>query len=712
MKRTKIRHYLYRMRTLPSEKVVRIILDRFHNRMAEYWDRCWVKVKRSGIASSIASLFSRNAPPAELLTRALKSRATTLGTTPDITVEKIADYFRKREEPRCFIDFTMKEEIVKMLKTDYPEVVRNIVSEADRVCDGIFSIMGSGDKRLEPMDWHLDFKSGYRWNPKTYYKDIKYPVKVWKGADIKIPWEISRFNYLTLLGQAYWLSDDEKYARKFVSLISDWIVKNPVKQGLNWNSTIEVGIRVANWILAWYFFKDSKSITPGFLARFLRSLITHGRFIKSNLEYTEALTSNHYISNIVGLFCLGLFLPEFREAEGWLTFSKRELEKEMQKQVYSDGMDFEASTCYHRFVVELFFYPSLLARLNGIDFSSDYLSRLKKMFDFILCALKPNGKMPQIGDNDSGRLYKFEVGDKEVLDMRYLLNLGLIFFMESKYKIKEFGLCPEVLWIFGPEGLGEWREMPERTIANLKSKSFLDAGIYIMRKGKNYLIASSGPNGQNGNGGHSHNDKLSFEFFIDGEDIFVDPGTYVYTSYPMWREKFRSTRFHSTVMVDEKEQNRFLTLFSMREEAKPKVIKWEANDELEVFIGEHYGYTRLSDEIIHQRTIKFFKEDVRWEFQDKIYNMKNRFSNKHLIQWSLILHPDIGLEDSSTLRTKQGRRIKIVLENGLKVHQEDDWYSPEYGIKIPTKKLSWQVLTDKPISFRWILKYGKTGKEG
>mgnify|MGYP002395340583 CR=1 FL=1 len=640
-----------------------------------------------------------------LIKAMIKTRAT-LGK-----IEDVFDYFRKREEPRCFIDFVRKEEIVRALKTDYPEVVRSFISEADRICDGVFSVMGSGDKKLQPMDWHFDFKSGYRWNPKTYYKDIEYPGKACEGVDIKIPWEISRFNYLTRLGQAYWLTGDEKYGRKFVYLISDWIVNNPVKQGLNWSSTIEVGIRVANWITGWEFFKDSPAIAPEFMVKFIKSLLGHGRFIKSNLEYTEGLTSNHYISNMAGLFYLGLFLPEFEEAKGWLNFSKRELEKEIEKQVYSDGVDFEASTCYHRFVLELFFYPALLARLNRIDFSPDYLAQLKKMFDFTLYGLKPDGRMPQLGDNDSGRLHKFEAGTREVLDMKYLLSLGAIFFREPKYKLREFGFSPEMLWIFGPEGLREWRKMREGTVAGLKSKSFSDAGIYIMREGSNYLIVSSGPNGQNGNGGHSHNDKLSFEGFIDGEQVFIDPGTYVYTSFPNWRDKFRSARFHNTVMIDEKEQNRFLTLFSMMEEAKPKVIKWETSDSFDIFTAEHYGYARLSDKLIHQRTIKFHKKDFRWEFEDKVYNLKNRFSDKHLIQWSLILHPDIEIEESNTLRTKKEKKIKIIFENRIEINQEDAWYSPEYGVKIPSKRFTWGLLTDKPISFRWIIQYGKAGEE-
>ncbi|MBA7523115.1 hypothetical protein ES705_15238 [subsurface metagenome] len=202
MKR-KIKHYLYRIRSLPPGKVVRLISERFRGKMAEYWDRFWLKVKRSEIGSSVASLFSGNDTPVELFTQALKYRVTMSGTSGDITVKKIADYFRKRDEPRCLVDFMKKEEITRVLKTHYPELAGNIISEADRICDGIFSIMGSGDKRLERIDWHFDFKSGYRWNPKKYYKDIEIP---YGKADIKVPWELSRFQHLSILGEAYCLS--------------------------------------------------------------------------------------------------------------------------------------------------------------------------------------------------------------------------------------------------------------------------------------------------------------------------------------------------------------------------------------------------------------------------------------------------------------------------------------------------------------------------
>ncbi|MBA7465678.1 hypothetical protein ES707_00848 [subsurface metagenome] len=652
-------------------------MDRFRGKMAEYWDRFWLKAKRSEIGSSVASLFSGNDTPVELFTQALKSRVTMSGTSGDITVKKIADYFRKREEPRCLIDFMNKEEITRVLKTHYPELAGNIISEADRICDGIFSIMGSGDKRLERIDWHLDFKSGYRWNPKKYYKDIEIP---YGKADIKVPKELSRFQHLSILGEAYCLTNDEKYAKEFVNQVSNWINNNQPKFGVNWQCTMDVAIRACNWILGYYYFKGSSEITNKFVLKLLKSLYHHGRHIMKNLEYGE-ITSNHYISDIVGLVYLGMMFPEFKGAKGWRNFGIKELINEMKKQVYPDGCDFEASTCYHRLVLELFFFSTLLVVINDSGFTGEnlkeitekifgkkYTEKLYKMFEAVLYLLKPNGKMTQIGDNDSGQLFKLH--PREVLDMRYLLVLGAIFFKEPKFKIKEFGFCEDALWIFGEGGYRVWQDLEENSVANIGSKAFPDAGWYVMRHDRNYCIISCGPNGQNGNGGHAHNDKLSFELCIDGKDVIVDPGTYVYTPEPDARNRFRGTAYHNTVMVDGEEQNKFEenNLFWMGNDALPRCLKWETGDEVDVFVGEHYGYKGLSQPVVHEREIKFHKKEGKLDIVDKFKGKR-----KHNLEWNFILSPRFNQE------------LKINSDK-LLWHKDSASYSSEYGVAAETKK--------------------------
>ena len=202
----------------------------------------------------------------------------------------------------------------------------------------------------------------------------------------------------------------------------------------------------------------------------------------------------------------------------------------------------------------MFFYCEVLAERYGTAFSAKYQQRLKKMFEFSLYCIKPNGMIPQVGDNDNGRFLIF--CKRPILEHKYLLSLAAAYYKDSGFNLAEFGFDEEAFWVFGKDGMQVIRELPAKK-EPLTSKAFPNAGWYIMRHKNDYCFVSCGPNGQDGIGGHAHNDKLSFELMLNGQDIIVDPGTYVYTPYPKERNKFRSTEYHNTVKFDDYEQNEF-----------------------------------------------------------------------------------------------------------------------------------------------------------
>jgi len=88
------------------------------------------------------------------------------------------------------------DKIAQTYKELFPDKIQPKIQEAELICKHIFDLLGSGPKKLSPkgkgyqsIDWHSDFKSGYNWNQKTFYKLIKYGHK--HGVDIKVPWELS-----------------------------------------------------------------------------------------------------------------------------------------------------------------------------------------------------------------------------------------------------------------------------------------------------------------------------------------------------------------------------------------------------------------------------------------------------------------------------------------------------------------------------------------
>ena len=64
-------------------------------------------------------------------------------------------------------------------------------------------------------------------------------------------------------------------------------------------------------------FRRSPALNVERLTRLLALFDAHGRHVRRNLEYSYIATSNHYLTDVVGLFWLGICLPELERAEEW-----------------------------------------------------------------------------------------------------------------------------------------------------------------------------------------------------------------------------------------------------------------------------------------------------------------------------------------------------------------------------------------------------------
>jgi hypothetical protein len=136
------------------------------------------------------------------------------------------------------------------------------------------------------------------------------------------------------------------------------------------------------------------------------------------------------------------------------------------------------------------------------------------------------------------------------------------------------------------------------------------SGYYLLQHGdlnspeRISVVFDCGPLGMGSLAGHGHADALSFTLRAFGRDVLVDPGTYDYFSYPQWREYFRGTRAHNTIVVDGRNQSEMLGLFLWGKKTQAKCLNWEPSDTGGRVIGEHDGYSTLSDPVIHRRTLE------------------------------------------------------------------------------------------------------------
>ena len=88
---------------------------------------------------------------------------------------------------------------------------------------------------------------------------------------------------------------------------------NPPKLGINWASSLEVSLRAISWLWALHFFRESPRLTAAIFARALKFLYLHARHLETYLS-TYFSPNTHLTGEALGLFYLGLMLPEFRRA--------------------------------------------------------------------------------------------------------------------------------------------------------------------------------------------------------------------------------------------------------------------------------------------------------------------------------------------------------------------------------------------------------------
>lgn len=585
---------------------------------------------------------------------------------------------------------------------------KKILKLADYYMNHYFDILGSGSTKLDPIDWHIDFKSGYRWNPGKFYSDY-VQVDLSNNADVKVPRELSRCHHFLILGQAYLITGNEKYTEEFIYQILKWIDENPLMYSINWGCTMDVAIRAVNWIYALGMFIKSEKINDRLLKIILSSLFQHGYFIYRNQERAFINNNNHYDSDLVGMLILGLVFRVLEEPKRWLTESVEQLKKEMRSQILPSGAIYERTTNYNRLVMELFTTSYILMKKNNIEIPLDIEYRIEKMYEFVLHYIKPDGMAPIIGDQDDGRLLSF--GNQRNIDHRYLLTVGAVLFKRADFKSYSNGYNADTFFLLGEESYRKFNELENKKIS-LESKAFKDAGFFIQRKNDHYMfIVNSGKPGYSDmivsdGGGHSHCDLLSFELCIGAQTFIVDPGSYVYSSSPEDRKLFRSTRMHNTVLVDGFDQNELKTeeLFHYKRMAIPKLNEWVSNDKYDLFDGEHSGFQRIENPVVHRRKFFFDKKKMEWEIVDYL-----RGKGKHVFEWFFHFNSDLNAEIKQKrikVKNYKGKAIEMLfLYPGiLKIETESSWISKSYGLKEKASALKVILSTYCPVEFKTIIR--------
>ena len=480
------------------------------------------------------------------------------------------------------------------------------------------------------IDWQRDFKNDFTFDVSQTFLEVKVP----KGADVKVPWELSRLQFLPRLA-IFSIAKPKVLSQninEFKNIVFDFEINNPVGFGVNWVSPMDVAIRLANIGLAFDLFctqdKNLKSDPT-----FCQTLATHfyqgAKFIFKNLENKQGRTGNHYIFNLVGLLTANKYLQESDETKRWYEFAKYELDKEIQKQFYQDGFNVEASSAYHFFTSEAVFVAIyFLEESDRLKLFQNNNSLISAIISASNTILKSDNTIPQIGDNDSGKLFNLtpngdflEVNElKEIylnlknfdslknkeFDENLLLQtnyFGMVkgLFGNSVSKSKASTLEQSLFSIIGEispaikaskeisnsfkplkfkqEKLFLFADYSDIKIKiEAKWQIFPNAGWAIFKTENLFLHFNFADEKIKNHGWrHKHNDILNLELEIVSKPVLQDPGSFVYTSNIEKRNYFRSTQVHNVPMVKGLEQNRYLNdlagVFNMVRDSKTKLLE-------------------------------------------------------------------------------------------------------------------------------------------
>jgi len=476
-----------------------------------------------------------------------------------------------------------------------------------------------------PPDWLLDPISGNRLVDNGHWSKLNEFSK----ADIKIVWEASRFEWVTLFARAWRISGDNRYLEALNSWLHDWAIKNPLNSGPNWKCGQEASIRTINLLLAALLLDTHKQPSTGLVTLIQQ----HCSRILPTISYALAQDNNHGTSEAAALYIGGLWLlnsnaPLSRDlrqrAHKWHSIGRRLLEDRVTRLVAEDGSFSQYSVNYHRVLLDTLCQVEIWRRKCNDDcFSHKYRQLSSAAVDWLNqltdCI---SGDVPNFGANDGARLYNLACTPYR--DFCPTIQLASVLFNNSR--AYHSGFCNEpLLWL------------------GLNSTPYADpacTGFVVHKNGGDVILR--------GDNCHAmirfaafrfrpgHADCLHLDLWHKGSNILRDGGTYSYNTEPEWLDYFSGTGSHNTVQFDDRNQMPRLGRFLFG--------NWLEMDECGDVLC-HNGQMEWTGAYTdwkgawHRRSVTLDRTIIR------VIDEVNFFNNKAVLRWRLA--PDLWqLEDT------------------------------------------------------------------
>ena len=370
--------------------------------------------------------------------------------------------------------------------------------------------------------------------------------------------------------------------------------------GVEWTSAMEIAIRVNSWIYTYCFlnkaFEKYNLENNKILKDISRGIIVMADYIvKHRAKYSSA--NNHLIVEMYAVGMSGIFF----DYKPWEKLAFNILTEELPRQNYADGVNKEMSLHYQSFVMEAYGLLMLEMKHNHIKIPQIWEEYLLHMSEFMCDCCGEYGETVVFGDNDEGKI--LDLSGEHFDHYRYVLDLmGSV--LPKRYSKME-NIHENLYWILSDDFQNS--VLKKNCYYSPEVKCYREGG-YTLWRSKNNKVLIGIDHADLGFGSlaaHGHADALSFQMFIEGMPVFVDPGTYNYHVPKKMRDDLRATVNHNTVCVDGANQAEILGPFLWGKRYECKEAEVQEQEE-----GIYFEAAIQNNGNTHKRKMRISDKDI------------------------------------------------------------------------------------------------------
>lgn len=481
-------------------------------------------------------------------------------------------------------------------------------------------------------------------------KSTPFQKSVWHYKSENRLWNYN-LNYFNFLNQR------SNFNKTFYSkLIDDWILINTNIKNLPWDP-YPTSIRITNWI-KWSL--SGNNLTKDQCQNLFKQSI----YLSKNLE--KHLLGNHLLVNAKAMFFAGMYFNT-NVSRRWLKKAILIFKKEFKEQILDDGGHYERSPMYNALILE-----DLLDIYNIINvydrkilsydkkLTSLIKTKIKKMLHWQIFMSHPDGKVSFFNDtcfNISSDIYDLlKYAKKLKISIRNKKNLNSVYFKNSGY-----------ISIRG---------------------QYLNLIADVANLGPDYLPA------------HGHADTLSFELSLKKQRVIVNSGISTYENNAQ-RIYERSTRAHSTLILDNQDSSEVWGSFRVGRRAKISNVKFDINNKLKIFSATHDGYVYKKGSPIVNRM---------WSLKEKKMTILDTVKGlaKSNIKIFFYFHPflkplKINSHEVLIKDLDQKTILSLYFSNNVEVQVNQTFWYPEFEKKIKNYSIELNSFQELPIKVKSII---------